>query len=138
MGSWYTKNNFLCKVLNLNKIFKKKLLVEKKKLVEKFSEKKITGKTTRFFVIFHFLLPILFVLTLASDRAVLYGIVALSISVLSTKKWSSGFVNGICVFQKICFKVKVLKMFKISSDCHIKTCQSVKRRASLKVLISVF
>ena len=123
----------------LKQNFQKKITCRKKKTCRKiFEKKKITGKTTRFFVIFHFLLPILFVLTLTSDRAVLYGIVALSISVLSTKKWSSGFVNGICVFQKICFKVKVLKMFKISSDCHIKTCQSVKRRASLKVLISVF
>ena len=34
------------------------------------------------------------------------------------------------VFKKICFKVKVLKMFKISSDCHIKTCRSPKRRES--------
>ena len=38
-------------------------------------------------------------------------------------------------FQKIYFKVKVLKSFKISSDCHIKACQSLKWRAILKIPI---
>ena len=68
------------------------------------------------------MLPILFVLTLASDRTVLYGNVAFSILVLSTKKWYSDFLKKVFVFQKICFKVKVFKMFKISFDCQIKTC----------------
>ena len=42
------------------------------------------------------------------------------------------------VFQKNCFKVKVLKTFRISSDFHIKTCQSLKRRAILKIPSTVF
>ena len=46
----------------------------------------------------------------------------LSILVLSTKK----------TFLKKGFKVKALKSFKISSDCHIKACQSLKWRAILK------
>ena len=35
------------------------------------------------------------------------------------------------VFQKICFKVKVSKTFKVSSDCHIKAYQFRKRRTIL-------
>ena len=57
----------------------------------------------------HFVLTILFLLTLASDMTVLYGNNTFLVSVLSTKKWDS--------------KVKVLKTFKIPSDCHIKKCQ---------------
>ena len=56
--------------------------------------------------------PILPVLTLASDRKILNGNVAFSILVLQLKKFS--------FFQKVCFKVKVLKPFIISSDCHKK------------------
>ena len=69
----------------------------------------------------HFELPNLFVLTLASDRAVLYGNVAFSILVLSTKKWYSSFLKRVCVSYKICFKANVMKTFKISLDYHIKT-----------------
>ena len=74
----------------------------------------MTGKTL-FFVTGLFCTPILFVLTLASDRAVLYGNVVFSILVLSNKKPYSSFFF---FFQKTCFKVKALK--KISSDCLIK------------------
>ena len=52
----------------------------------------------------------------------------LSILVLSTKKQYFS-------FQKIYVKVKLLKSFKISSDCHIKACRSLKWRAILKILI---
>ena len=67
----------------------------------------------------HSVLSILFVLTLASDKTVLYGNVAFSILVFSAKKEYSSFLKKVFVFQKICFKVKVFKTFKISSDCHI-------------------
>ena len=67
----------------------------------------------------------LFVLTLASDMVVLYGTVAFSIFVLSTKKLYSSFLKKAFVLQKICFKVKVLKTFKMFTDCHIKTCRSL-------------
>ena len=59
----------------------------------------------------------------------------LSILVLSTKKQYSSFLKSVCVFQKIYFKVKVLKLFKISSNCHIKSCQSLKWRSILKIPI---
>ena len=68
----------------------------------------------------HFVLPILLVLKLASDRAVLYGNVVFSILVLSTKKWNFSFLKKVAVFQKICFEVKVLKIIKISSDRRVK------------------
>ena len=58
--------------------------------------------------------------------------------VLSTKNWCSSFLKKVFVFQKICFKAKVLKTFKIFTDCHIKTCLSVKRRTILKIPSTVF
>ena len=61
-----------------------------------------------------------------------------SILVLSTKRRCSRFLKKVFVFQKICFKVKVWKSFKISTGCHIKTCRSLKRRAILKILSTVF
>ena len=60
-------------------------------LFKNFQKNKvITGKTL-FFLISPFVVTILFVLTLASDTAVLYGNDALSILVLTTKKWYSIF-----------------------------------------------
>ena len=50
----------------------------------------------------------------------------------------STFLKRVCLFHKICFKIKVLKMLKISSDCDIKTCQFLKRRAILKIPSTVF
>ena len=62
--------------------------------------KVITGKTP-FSVILcesHCVVTILFVLTLASDMAVLYGNDAFSILVRSTKKWYSSFLKKVFVF----------------------------------------
>ena len=42
------------------------------------------------------------------------------------------------VFQEICFKVLILKTFKISSDCHDKTYRSLKWKANLKIPGTVF
>ena len=72
-------------------------------------------------------------LTLASGMAVLHGKDVFLILMLSTK-------NGIPViwksfFQKICFKVKVLKTFYWLSH---KTCRFPKRRAIFKIPSSVF
>ena len=82
---------------------------------------------------FHFVLLILFVLTLTFDRPVLYQNVAFSVIVLSTKKQCFSFLKKVLVFQKTYFKVKVLKTFKISSNRHLKTCRSLKRRSILKI-----
>ena len=51
---------------------------------------------------------------------VLFGDVTLSAVVLLTKKRYSSFTKKVFVFRKTCFKVKALKIFKFSSDCHIK------------------
>ena len=77
-------------------------------------------------------------LTLASDMAVWYGNDAFSILLFSTNKGYFSFVNKVFVFQKIYFKVRVLKTFKIFTDCYIKTCQSLKQRAILKTPINDF
>ena len=81
----------------------------------------------------NFVLPILFVLTLVFDKAVLYGNVAFSIIIISSKKRYSSVLKKILVFQKTCFKFKVMKTLKIFSDCHVKACRSLERRAILKI-----
>ena len=91
-----------------------------------------------FFAIGSFVLTILFVLTLVSGMAVLYGNDAISILVLSTKKQYSSFSEKVFLFQKICFKVKVLKTFKIFTDFHIKTWRSLKQTAILKIPSTAF
>ena len=95
------------------------------KLTQNFQKKKVDTGKTPFFVIGPFCTHILFALTLTSDMAVLYGNDALSMLVLSTKKWYSSFLKRVFVFQKICLKVKLLKTFKISTDCHIKRYRSL-------------
>ena len=57
----------------------------------------------------NFVLTILFVLTLASDTAILYGNDAFSIFGLSTKKRYSSSSQKVLVFQKIYLKVKSSK-----------------------------
>ena len=52
---------------------------------------------------------------------------------LSSKKQCSSFTKKISVFQKTCFKVEILKTSKNSSDCCIKICRSLKRKAILKI-----
>ena len=52
--------------------------------------------------------------------AVLKGNDAFSILVVAAKKRYSSFLRKGFVFQKIRCKVKALKKFKISTDCHIK------------------
>ena len=62
--------------LNWNKI--------RKKQKQKSKNKAVTGNTRFFVNLIHFVLPVIFALTLASDKVVLYGNVALSILFLST------------------------------------------------------
>ena len=59
--------------------------------------------------------PILCVLTLASDKVVLYENVEFPNVVLSRQKQYFRFSKKVLVFQKTYFKVKVLKTFKIFS-----------------------
>ena len=48
-------------------------------------------------------------------------------------RFKSSFLKKVFVFQKIHFKITVLKTFKISTDCVIKPCGSPKQRAILKI-----
>ena len=76
----------------------------------------------------------LLALTFAFGKAVLHGNIVLSIEVLS--------INGTQVFQeRLSFfrkLVSVLSMFKIIGDSLIKRYRSLKRRANLKILVTVF
>ena len=105
LGLWYVKLTLCKRFLNWNKILSLK--------------KVVTGEPS-FFVIDEFCTH-RSILTLAFDMAVLYGNDSVSILVLSNKKRHSSYLKKIFTFQKICFKV--LKLFKISTDCHMKTCQ---------------
>ena len=58
-----------------------------------------------------------------SDMTVLYGSDAFSILVLSTKRPYSSFLKEIFIFQKIYFKIKVLKLFKHSTGGFAKACR---------------
>ena len=80
----------------------------------------------------------MFILLLASDVAVLCGHDVFSILVLSTEKAVLQFFQKGFHFPEICFKVKVLKTFKISSNCHMKTCRSFIQRALMKIPSTVF
>ena len=97
-GLWVHQINSLFEVLKL----KKRLLF-------------FTGKTPLFLMGpfctagIHFFL---FVLRLASDRAVLYVDVIFLILVLSTKKLYSSFLKTVWFFQKFFFKVRALKTFR--------------------------
>ena len=114
-------------------------LYEVLKLEQNFRKNKVVTGKTPFFVISPSRTPHSICLNIGfADWAVFYGNVAFSILVLSSKKRSSNFLKKVFVFEKIGFKVKVLSMFKISSDSHIKTCWSLKRRAILKIPSTVF
>ena len=104
------------------------------KLKQIFQKNKaVTAKTPLFMIVLLFVVAILFVLTWASDRAVLNRNDVFSILMVSTKKRYSSFLKKIFAFQKIWIKVNVLKRFKTFTDCHIKICRSLKQRAILKI-----
>ena len=113
-------------------------LYEVPKLKQNFRKNNQLLAKLRSFWQVYFEHQILFVLKLASDRVLLYGNLTFSILLLSTKMRYSNFFKKVYVFENICFKVEVQKTFNISSDWHIKTCQSLKRRAILKIPSTVF
>ena len=71
--------------------------------------------------------------TLAFDRAVLYGNVAFSTAYFQLKDGTPVFIT-----QKNCFKVKAVKTFKISCDCHIKIGRSIKWRVNFEIPSAAF
>ena len=81
-------------------------------------------------------------LNMACDRAV-------SIETLHSQSYSTFSFSGVSVFlekvfvlQKILFVLivskTVLVVFRVISDCHIKTCRSFKQRDILKISINIF
>ena len=83
-------------------------------LKQNFQKNNVVAGKTPFFAIGPFANPILFVLTLVSDRAVLYGNVSLAIVVLSTKNSTPVLLKEIFVFQKLISKLKYCKRSKCS------------------------
>ena len=55
-----------------------------------------------------------------------------------TKSAFKNLLKKVFVFLKICFKVKVFKMFKTFTYCHIKAYRSLKRRSILIIPSIVF
>ena len=108
------------------------------KLKQTFQKNKaVTAKLHSLWSV-HFVVATLFVLTLASVRAVLNGNDVFSILMVSTKHRYFSFLKKVFVFQKIWIKVNVLKTFKTSNNCHIKTCRSLTRRVFWKSLVPFF
>ena len=68
------------------------------KLKQSFRKNKLVTGKTPFFAIDTFCTPQTICLTLASDRAVFYGNVVLSILGLSTKKLYSSLLKKVCFF----------------------------------------
>ena len=55
------------------------------------------------------------------SKAVFYGSFMFSIVIVSTKTWYASFLlKKVFVPEKTCFKFKILKTFKTSSEIHIK------------------
>ena len=91
-----------------------------------FQKNQVVSGKTPLTLISPFCVPILFVLALAFERAVLYRNVVFSIVVLSTRKQYTNFSKKVFVFQKIFnFNVRVMKIFKISCDFRKNICQSL-------------
>ena len=90
----------------------------------KISKNKVVTRKIRFYVIGQFCSPRSICLNRASERAAFYRLVTFKILL----KLYSRLMKKDFVFQKIRTINKVLKTFKISIDCHIKSCLSLKRR----------
>ena len=97
----------------------------------------MTGKTP-FFVIGPFWTSHSVYLNNGFWQGSFYGNVAFSILLRSPKKLYFSFLKQVFIFQKICFKVKVSKTFKISSDCHIKHIDLSNGRLFRKSLVPFF
>ena len=90
------------------------------------------------FVIGPFCSPHCICLNIVSDLTVLYESDAFSIFVLSTKKKVLQFFEKGSRYPENLLQSQMLKTSKISKDCHTNTCQSLKRRAILKIPSSIF
>ena len=57
---------------------------------------------------------------------------------LQLKNGTPVFLKKVFVFQEICLKVKVWKMFETFTGCHIKICRSLKWSPILKISSTAF
>ena len=73
-----------------------------------------------------------------SEKAALYQNDVFSILVCLTKKQYSNFLKKVLFFQKDCFTVRILQIFRTSSDCRVKICQYLQRMAISKFSSTVF
>ena len=73
-----------------------------------------------------------------SEKAALYQNDVFSILVCLTKKQYLNFLKKVLFFQKNCFTVRILQIFRTSSDCRVKICQYLKRMAISKFSSTVF
>ena len=119
MGIWVIRTLNQLSVFTLNLNFQKNIVISDK---------------TPFSVL---CTPYSTVLILVFHRAVLYENMTFSIIILSSKRRYTVFFLFF-LFEKTSFKVKVLKIFRVLSDCHMKICQSLKQYAVLKVHIYLF
>ena len=55
-----------------------------------------------------------------------------------SKKRYSSFLKRVCIFQKQCFKVEILKTLEISGDCHQKNMPISKAEGYFKNPLAVF
>ena len=110
-------------------------LYEVLRLKQNFRKNKVVAAKTPFFVIGQFYTPPSICLNIEFwQSSFVWECCAFILSIF--KRYSS-YLKRLCVFQKICFKIKEMKTFKTSSDCHVKTWQSLKRRVALKVSSTV-
>ena len=96
------------------------------KLEKNFRKKKVATGKTLFFVVGPFCTPHSIYLNIGFWQSSLVWKCCVVNLYFQLKNAPPVFWKGFAFFQKICFKVKKLKTFKISSDFHIKTCPSFK------------
>ena len=126
------------RLLTGKKHLQTKLQCLQKVLETKFLRNKLVTGKTAFFVIDPFSTPYPICFNTGFWQGSFLWKCCVSILILLTKKRYSSFLEKVFIFQKIYFRVKVLKTFKIPIGCHIKTCQSPKLKAILKIPSSAF
>ena len=121
LGSWYFKSTLCNRFLYWKKKFPKR-------------SKAVTGKTA-FIVIGPLCAPHSFCLNNGFwEGSFVWKCYTSNCDTFNWKTILQFFLKRFSFFRK----VKTLGTLKISSDCHIKTCQSLKPRAILKICSTVF
>ena len=96
----------ICVISSLNQVF-----IRNSSNWIKFLKNKVVSGKTLFFAIVPFWIVQYISLDFGSSQKDLYGNNTFSVIILSTQKHLASFLIKVLIFQ-ICFKVKVMKMFK--------------------------